>query len=73
MARDPETDRAVLALANLHRCGRRPTNAQVSAAKADIATAKMHAFIERTLAEAPPLRDEQRARLVRLLMRDGAR
>lgn len=44
---------------------------QVAATHAALAAAKIEAAIQKALAEAPPLTDEQRARLARLLTADG--
>lgn len=39
----------------------------VASARRDLAAEKIHAYIERTVAAAPPLSDDQRARLAGLL------
>ncbi len=43
------------------------TPEQIASAKAALAEAKLAAYIERTLAEAPPLTDRQRTALAELL------
>jgi hypothetical protein len=60
---------AALAHARAVRFG---TPADVSATRTALAEAKIEAFIEKTLATAPDLRDDQRARLARLLLADGS-
>jgi len=48
--------------------GIRPNPETYRAAKQELALAKIDRFIRRTLEEAPPLTDEQRGRLARLLV-----
>ena len=54
--------RSRLALATKHRDAEAATEA-----RRDLAAAKVQQYIERTLAEAPPLTDAQRVTLARLL------
>ncbi len=51
--------------------GIRPHPERLREAQQDLALAKIDRFIKRALADAPPLTDEQRARLARLLTVDG--
>lgn len=44
---------------------------RIAAARGDLTAAKIQAFIEKTLADAPPLTDEQRQRIARLLTVEG--
>jgi len=62
-----EVQRAVIGVANLYRKPKPPTPAEVAAARAELATAKISAYIKRIVDEAPPLTAEQRERLVGLL------
>jgi hypothetical protein len=66
---NPEIARAVIAVANAHQ-GKSPDPEKIAKARADLAAAKIKAYIEKTLAAAPPISDEQRARLARLLIMD---
>ncbi|GAB3434759.1 hypothetical protein GCM10027517_03170 [Phycicoccus ginsengisoli] len=59
---------AALAHARAVRLG---TPEAIDATRAALATAKIEAAIERALADDPPLTGDQRARLVRLIMRDA--
>ena len=61
-----ELARAVIGVANAHQ-GESPDPEKIAAARANLAAAKIKAYIENTLAAAPPISDEARARLVRLL------
>lgn len=64
-----DISRAVINLANAHQ-GKSPDPEKIAKARADLAAAKIKAYIENTLAAAPPISDEQRARLARLLIMD---
>lgn len=64
---NPDIARAVIAVANAHQ-GKSPDPEKIAAARADLAAAKIRAYIENTLAAAPPISDAQRARLARLLI-----
>jgi hypothetical protein len=55
------------------RAVRSGTAAEVAAARAALAAAKIEDSIERALADAPPLTGEQAARIARLLTADGGR
>lgn len=52
---------------------REPDDPAITEAKRDHAAARIEAAIERNLAAAPPLTDEQAARLAVILARGGAR
>lgn len=60
--------RSRLALATKHR-----DTAAATEARRDLAAAKIAQFIERTVAEAPPLTDDQRVSLARLLAGGASR
>lgn len=47
--------------------GERPDNGELNSAKAELAEAKIEAYVEKILSEAPPLTTEQRTRLAELL------
>ena len=64
---NPEIARAVIAVANAHQ-GKSPDPEKIAKARADLAAAKIKAYIENTLAAAPPISDEARRRLARLLV-----
>lgn len=68
MSRSVLTSRA--RLASLHR-DHTPDSAIILDARRDLALAKLEQFITRTVAEAPPLSQEQLDRIARLL-RKGA-
>lgn len=58
----------IAALTRAIRAGERPADDPAfTAAKRDFAAARIEGDIERILSEAPPLTDEQRARLAELL------
>ncbi|WP_082975682.1 hypothetical protein [Mycobacterium sp. E2238] len=60
--------RTASAKGRLLRAHRQPIDPLVlEAAQRGLAEAKIHDFIEKVLADAPPLTDEQRARLSELL------
>jgi hypothetical protein len=69
MARNPAVNRAVIDYANA--CKTPADTAKIKAARANLAAAKLEQFIAKTLADAPPISAEQRAKLARLL--DGGR
>jgi hypothetical protein len=69
-SKNREVSRAVINYANA--CKHPSDTARLTAAHADLATAKVADYIERTLAAAPPISAEQRGRLVRLLADGGA-
>ncbi len=52
--------------------GRKGDQKAKRAAQADLAEAKIADYIERTVAAAPPLTDEQRDKLATLIIRGGA-
>lgn len=69
-SKNPIVSRAVTEYAQA--CKHPERAAVLAAAKANLATARIHHFIERALADAPPLTTEQRQGLVRLLaVEDG--
>ncbi len=68
-SKNPTGSRAIIDYANA--CKNPAAKATLAAARANLAAAKIEDFIERTLADAPPISDEQRARLARLLTVDG--
>ncbi|CAJ1504289.1 hypothetical protein MU0083_003399 [[Mycobacterium] kokjensenii] len=45
----------------------RGNSEKITEARRELAEAKIHDFVERTLSQAPPLTDEQRTRLAELL------
>lgn len=49
------------------RYGRNPDPEAIEAARRDLATEKIAAYVERVLGQAPPLTDAQRTRLAELL------
>lgn len=49
------------------RLGTSETHATVEAARRELAAAKLESYIAAVVAAAPPLTDEQRSRLMRLL------
>jgi hypothetical protein len=69
-SKNREVSRAVINYANA--CKDPSDAGRLAAARADLATAKVADYIERTLKDAPPISDEQRARLVRLLRAGGS-
>lgn len=56
----------VAALSRGVRAGERPRK-DLEAARRELAAANIEAYVTRTLADAPPLTDEQRTRLAELL------
>lgn len=69
-SKNPELSRAVIEHANAWK---RPGDVErLTAARTALATAKIADFIQRTLSVAPPLSAEQRARLARLVIEEGA-
>ncbi|WP_394279837.1 hypothetical protein [Microbacterium sp.] len=61
----------VIARNRLGVAARRGNPATIAEARRDLATEKIAAYVQRVVAEAPPLSDEQRDRLVAIL-RGGA-
>jgi hypothetical protein len=55
------------ALSRAVKNGERPDNGELDDARRGLAEAKIAAYIEKVLAAAPPLSDEQRTRLAELL------
>ncbi|GAA1962861.1 hypothetical protein GCM10009798_23330 [Nocardioides panacihumi] len=71
----PHDPRVQKALSRVARATRHPANvdpAEIAEARAALAEAKIQAYIEKAVAEAPPLSAERRARIARLLTADGA-
>lgn len=69
-SKHPTLSRAVIDYA---RACQQPADAQaIAAARANLAATKIEAFIDKTLAGAPPLTDDQRRRIGAVLSR-GAR
>lgn len=68
-SKNPIVSRAVTEYAQA--CKHPERAAILAAAKANLATARIHDFIERTLADTPPLTTEQRQRLTHLLTVEG--
>lgn len=70
-SQNPTLSRAVIDYA---RACQHPADAQgVAAARANLAAAKIEAFIEKSLVDAPPLTDDQRRRIASILARGGAK
>lgn len=69
----PNTDvsRAKSRLATLSRKAVKATPDEISAARADLAAAKIEAAIQNALANAPKLTDARRQRIVALLLAGG--
>jgi len=67
----PEISRAGARLAGLHRGSNVLDPEVVQAARQDLATAKLARYVAEIVAGAPPLRPEQRERLVALLRGDS--
>ncbi|GAA0981706.1 hypothetical protein ENKNEFLB_01397 [Nocardioides aquaticus] len=70
-SKNPTVSRAVIDYANA--CKKPAERATLVAARANLAAARIEDFVERTLRDAPPLSDDQRARLARLLADGGDR
>lgn len=64
-SKNPSVSRAVIDYANA--CKNPAATATLAAARANLAAARIEDFIEKTLADAPPISAEQRSRLSRLL------
>jgi hypothetical protein len=66
---EDEMSRALAARNKLANTARHHSDDQskIASARADLAEAKIADYVERVLAEAPPLTDEQRTRLAELL------
>lgn len=70
-SKNPVLARAVIDYA---RACQHPGDAEgVASARANLAAAKIEAFVERTLADAPPLTDDQRRRISGVLARGGSK
>jgi hypothetical protein len=70
VTRSSEVSEAVSRIARAHRRATSHPDG-IADARRDLATAKIAAYVERTIAEAPPLTSEQRDRLVALLRAPG--
>lgn len=64
-SKNPIVSRAVIDYAKA--CKNPTGKATLAAARANLAAARIEDFIEKVLADAPPISDEQRSRLARLL------
>lgn len=63
----PAIPRVADAKSHLGVVSRRRDASAIAEARRDLAAAKVHQYIERTLEDAPPLTDAQRLTLARLL------
>ena len=64
-SKNPALSRAVIDYANA--CKNPDAAATLAAARANLTAARIEDFIAKSLADAPPLTDDQRQRLARLL------
>ena len=68
-AKSPELRRAAAKAGGLARTGNQE---RITAARRDLAAARLAEYIEQVVAEAPPLSDAQRTRLAALLRPAGS-
>ncbi|GAA2169273.1 hypothetical protein [Pedococcus bigeumensis] len=72
MAANPDVIRARNRLSAQHQRGRKPAPEVEKTLRQNLATEKIAAYVAEVVAAAPPLRPEQRERIVALLTAGGA-